>query len=778
MPLSLRTFGLPLILSFALQFATAAPVGDLGVYGEFPFDQTWQPEKEIPAPVFIGPSTEIERQMAIQVRQGLVQTLSFWQQHGLPNPPDVEGFYIVTDVRDLKVEKVLALFNPDIVDIKSHINREFAHLMNSRLVAFAAKFGARVMGATTNNEKAEIKKAIASFMFDKYAANRYLFTIPDILEAVNGGLTVRQAVLKKEKEVPTYPMQDNAFYGKFLRFDLHEILPLAGAMDLVAFDKILADAEKEALGEATLAESENKRATEDKAGAKKPSKIRITKAVIGVGLTYVAKNLTQLIDFPKFQKLMKQNHRRSPRIVLLPRSEQETLGSRISTLGDVSVSKHELGHHMAHTIHDSIHRLVDEVMADYLAAAPEQDPKIGEFFAKSSAEIAMSLSSKEPRTHENYLLGRSFARLAERGLLRDLSDETNIDQLSRKYQMANDYDAGDPLRTFLWKLRFESKLPSDVVDRMVIQVMGELDTLPTLMSSRTTTLLQARSVISTIRESWMTFRQKSHLISWIKEVQKEEIDQLAEKLTKEKVEAEAISLATMPEIARKREITKLVRAAQKEAQKSYIESQMSLIDATAKSVVNAHLAEREDKATARRLLWRKIGLGARPAIQADYVIPEFLRAMYRVAELQGPEAQAAVRKYAEITMNSSSIVVSVDGRAGGELVFMKSSISKLNSVARFRLNQIILKLKQLRSEHTATLLTQEDSIDRTETLETYNRLYGAQLERLQEFERTGSVFRLFAAHPVMSSASAMIRLVQKLRSNEGPVVSCRVLFAQ
>lgn len=776
---SSQRFSFLFVIAFA--FTTLSLAAETGgvrpseVFGSFPVDPSWHPEKEIPNPVFVGPSSEIERQMAAQVRNGLIQSLIFWQQHGLPNPPDVEGFYIVTDVRDLQVEQVLALFNPDIPNIKEHLNREYSHLFRSRLVAFATKIGARIMNVSQPIKLANLKTSIASFLFDKYASNRYLFSVPNILSSVNDGLTVREAILKKEKEVPTYPMQDNAFYGRFLRFDLHEILPLAEAADLQTYDKLLEDAEKEILEEALPRESSSEKLTNENSEKKEVSKIRTMKAAVGVGLTYVAKNLTHLVDFSTFQKLMKQNHRRSPRIVILPRSEQETLGSRISTLGDASVSKHELGHHIAHTIHDSIHRLIDEVMADYLAAAPEQDPKIGEFFAKSSGDIAKALLTKEARTHENYLMGRAFAKLAERGLLRDLSDETNIDQLNRKYQIANDYDAGDPLRTFLWKLRFESQLPADVVDRMVIQVMGELDKLPMLMSSRTSLLLQARGVISTIRESWMQMRQKSHLISWIKEVQKEEIDQLAEKLYLEKIAIIEKSFGGLQTKNLKRELKKLAAAARQEAQKSYLESQMSLIDATAKGVVTAHLSEREDKSTARRLFWRKFGFGARPAIQADYVIPEFLRAMYRVAALQGPEAQALVQKYAEFAMNSSSVIVAAKG-SPAELVFMKSSLVKLNPVARIRLNQIIANLAKLRSEHIQTTLAQQDTSDQSEILKVYNRLYGAQLERLQEFERTGSVYRLFSAHPVASSASAMFHFVQKLRNKETSIVSCQALF--
>ena len=99
----------------------------------------------------------------------------------------------------------------------------------------------------------------------------------------------------------------------------------------------------------------------------------------------------------KFKELEKEllTGEKSLKIVILPRSTQKTNDLEVSTLADFSVSTHEQGHHINHTLagDKNLHRIIDEVFADYLAAAPIDNPRIGEFFAKSSGVISERLKN-------------------------------------------------------------------------------------------------------------------------------------------------------------------------------------------------------------------------------------------------------------------------------------------------------------------------------------------------------------------------------------------------
>ncbi len=665
------------ILSVALLFTLpvfAAPKGE-----------DWNVEHEIPEFTLVGEVSDAERVLAKSLRQELLENLTYWKNHGLPNPPDLTGIYYMSNFQTMTVEDLIKAFNPNLPNVKEHIFAQYEHFKRSKLWSVIKYFEGVIKGGSASSKKkskktetAEVEKPVAApaetpaegakdakaekkldfaqMFFSQYVKLRYGFSTPDVIEDLTNGRKYSEVADAKSE------MVDNAFYAQTLRMDLTDVLPLAS--------------EKDVAGQV---------------------------------------DWNALIDTKKFMKIQKTTEI-TPRIVILPRSTQGANDMSVTTLADSTVTTHELGHHIITTMGEKrpVHRMIHEVFADYLAAAPTNDPKIGEFFAQASGTIAERLKggAKEEREIE---LVRAFERLAEKEVLRDMAEFSNIDTLDRSYRIANEYDGGNPLRKMMWELRKERQAKGDVeaLDEIVLDSLRDFSFLPSVMSTRTSLWLMVRSLITS---------GHSYLKLW----------NLKRKVTK--ALPAAIEFTPAENVAFKETISK-------------------------------EIAKLEAKKRSSRIFWQRLGMGKREAISADYVLPEFLRVMYRRAQAESPELAANLRSRAEQLMNSKSILVQTKSGTE-ELVFTRSRLDKMNLVARLKVKSILSRLEIIRPEITALTAAAESDEAVTPKLEKAKSTYARLLEGLQEYERTGSTFKLFWPHPFMDAFQGVISAYQYLRKKK------------
>jgi hypothetical protein len=422
-------------------------------------------------------------------------------------------------------------------------------------------------------------------------------------------------------------------------------------------------------------------------------------------------NLGSLINIDALNKEAKTG--KSRKIIILPRSTQQEGDAQISTLNDRSVLEHEAGHWFIHGLIGDrpIDTMLDEAGADYMYASSEDDPKIGVFFSQASAVIAERL--KHSQDPDDVHFADAMEKMAEKGYLRDLSEVSSIDSLDRSYKASEAHDAGNPVRSFIWQLRSQDKLGQ--VDQLMVSSLKDFSTLPSVISSRSNLVIGFRQVMMQINTVLRMALQEKKLENQGK--------------TQEDVEHDAKKIVT------------------------------ELID------------QKEDAARAKRLNDSWFGFTSqRPAIKADYVIPEFFRTFYRNAQKQAPQLLPLIRSLAEKAMHSESVIVKTKSGVD-EIVFVRSNLSKLNPVAMVRVNQLVNQLSDLRGQIESG---DGESPDSKKLL----GLYENQLEKVQEYERTGASRRLFFPHPVLGAGAKAIGLLTRKSDSKKSEELPKGLFTQ
>jgi hypothetical protein len=642
--------------------------------------QTWDPEHEIPQMVHIGKPSPEEIEFGKQFRAGLVKNITYWRDRGMPDPTDLDGLFHFSSYSDVSVLEIITALNPEIKDIRQHVIDQYDALLKSEFAFVLSrvyekvqkkeekktrKKSARVISVNPDEEddlvaaierekeKAALKENNVNdwynAIFDKYASIRYGFSVPHFYKAIVEGLTPA-AMNGQPKSAEKYLFSDNAFFGRFPRIDLTEGLVPATSNDPKR--KI------------PWSDSEY-----------------LTKGVFRL------KDLTQRSQNLSFY---------SRRIVILPRS-MENYGADISSLRDQTVGDHELGHHLNKFLarEKSLHRLVDEVLADFLAAAATDNPQIGAFFAQASGEVArrIAANSNGKLSDMDKKMIKAFNKIAEKGILRDLSENSDLDTIERFFGLPNDYDAGHPLRNFLWRLDHRSDVERAQFENLVLNTTEPFAALPKLTSRKADFLLMLRGLLVQLYH---------HL----------------------KVKEELKAMKIDPKDATKKEEE----------------------DATekAEAKIGIEEAKRSEKA---RSSWSR----NRPRVQADYVVPEYLRTMYRTSQVKAPELTSIVREEAEKTTNGSSMKIS-EGGGVQTLVFVKSSLDRLNLAARMRLWFLLRSMANKRAEFNVLAEKKDHSEEEEKRMTKLKNSYAKDLEHLGEYERTGSTFRLFFPHPVLATS--------------------------
>ncbi|MGE4233184.1 MAG: hypothetical protein AB7F43_07635 [Bacteriovoracia bacterium] len=628
-------------------------------------------DSELPPFTFIGKVSPAEKQLAAKLHESMRQGLIYWRDQGLPNPPDLDTLVYIGDVSKLRLREMLQLLNTRIPDAYEHLLKQYDFYRRSTLWIALGKL------APVLHIKAHILRRQA---FEMYANIRYGLVTEDFVEKLKANVTYEEA------NVPdSFPKSDNAYYVQLPKVDLTEVLHECQNCSDENFD------------------------------------------------------YNTLVDIPKLTEALEAE--KSPRIVVLPRTTQTVNDLEVTTLQDASVLRHELGHHKigklstSHiTVHGSsqMHRLVNEAFADYMAASPVNNPKIGEFFAKASLIVAQRLRDKTASI-DDQRLAEALQRLGERGVLRDLTDIFDMDDVSRNFVIANDYDAGHPLRTFIWKLR--NRVPEEKrnqLEKLVLDSLISFSDLPGLISNRTQLVLWGREALNMLHKYVRTRFNYWKLKFWARWKN--------EQVTEEDLEYQAAKLTS------------------------------TLFYELSKS------------STARRRFWQHLGLGSRDSIQADYVVPEFLKAMYREASKLGdPEISSIIEQESGSAMNSKVVVVETQS-GSNEISFLRNSLNKINFVARWRTNKLMGRMEEQRlainlleteykaAKHRAKQDPQRwtPEMERIESdIERVSSSYRWNMEAIQEYERTGSTYRLWVPRPVMSLLSLVFAPFSKLMSMFG-----------
>jgi hypothetical protein len=659
----------------------------------------WDPNLEIPEPVLIGTHTSAEIEEARKTRMNLISVLEYWRQKGLPNPPDLRGFYIITDVRNMTVEEVFRKLNPEIRDIRSHITDQYKSVKNSVLVKQVAKI-------FPIKDKNNVSDLISKSIFNFYCQIRYSIQIPNLVEAIENGWTFQKASEENSGKSSEFPMLDNAFYMQSRMFDVAEI----------------------------FLQSDDNQA--------------------------IRSSADDFINSKRLEEISSSPNRKRPVLVLLPRSAQGELGMSVSTLFDSSVSRHEVGHHMNHGLNPRIHRLVDEAFADYIAAVGAEEsnsnPKIGEFFATASGEIARKIKSNDQITPQEASLANAFAKLGEAGFLRTMNSNTTIDDLGRRTMLPDNYTAGNPLRNFLWTLRQSSGLDPSEADSLFISVQHEITKMPMFMSKK-------MSWSITVRETLVQFVKNNLIKNKLAEVKRK-----FEQANNEKIKTAESALIDQhlnnPEIVAEinkltpeklktfyKELAKLVHM---QAVEQVLNKNPQFLANEQDKIMSELIREEEARTKQRSVLEKLFNSRLRLRIQADYVIPETLRAYYRTSQSYPSEVQQAVIAAAEKVMNAKATIIPLDN-GEKEVIFVRESRLTSGPAENMgRIKSIIQSISNLRSEINALRqleLVQNLSEEQTKTLKMLLVNYSRQITFIQEYERAARTSALWDIRYVLQS---------------------------
>lgn len=630
----------------------------------------WSAEGEVPPITMSSNGTDADRIQAQAVRARMVENVQYWKDHGLPNPPDLKSVVYIPSYRGLKLRDFVTVLNPGFTDLTRHVEEQHAYFLKSRLFQLLVKFDkkmkvrrAKKRGEEGKNE--EDGPSFADSVFDRYAQIRYSVKIPDFYRHFSADATLDQIQESKEEAL----MHDNAFYTRSPQLDLTKVLKLWHPGD-------------EELSLSAL--------------------------------------MIDLFDNRELKRAMIDKTFFTPRIVIVPRTTQTAGDAAVSTLWDPTVTLHELGHHLGHSLaghrgkDENLDRIVDEVFADYLAASPTDDPEIGAFFAKASAIVAQRLENGEKDPASLYLAYK-LKKLSERGLLRSLRAKSDLDQLPRHYHTADDYTSGNPLRHLVWELRNVPGVDRADVERVYVDTLIEFGELPMLIAPKTNLVLGLRSLWQGLIETARISREEK---------------KLARELRVDVAKLDATAKQSLGFEAKKR--------------------------------YGQKLKQWEDRKLAWNQLMQKLGMGERPGIKADYVLPEFLRVLYRVAARRSPELMDPIREIGSRILGSHSVVI--DTSNGPELIFPRSIRNIWNPIERVYLAWLGRSTAAKREALIAanrewkTLTDAEDFDAESDeaknhplaaTLKKRRSTYARRIDQRANYERTGNPIRLVVAHPVM-----------------------------
>lgn len=384
------------------------------------------------------------------------------------------------------------------------------------------------------------------------------------------------------------------------------------------------------------------------------------------------------------------------RIVILPRTAQKVFGPNVSTLKDISVIAHEIGHHINRAIISPFenHLMIEEALADYLAAAGLKNPKIGSFFAAVTSGDIQNLVVASTSGESAEKLQEAASIILSKSMIRSLDTMATMDSVPRVFAYQEEHDAGDPARRFLWQVRLGLKGQEAEFDRIVLRSIRAYAERPIVIATQTDALLSFRAKIMELRRFLKSFHQTMKAKIF---------------LNRDLKISENMAVARL---------------------------------------INQNDAQIELRRGKLRSIFRPFGLALRPKIPADYVIPEFFRVVYRESASL-PAIQAVVKAEAEKAMNSSSFEVTLED-GSRELVFARNRLATLNPLARRRVQTLIRRQHMLLKQFLAG---DQNNPDR-ELLENY----GTTLQAIQEYERTGRTYRLFWPYPTVAIAKAVLKI--------------------
>lgn len=382
--------------------------------------------------------------------------------------------------------------------------------------------------------------------------------------------------------------------------------------------------------------------------------------------------------------------RQNRRILVYPNAPG-TRGPNLSILQDASVVRHELGHAMVRTLVmeallGGISHSLDEVAADYLATSETDDPVLGVFFAKQHREVAEILR-QTARTFEQRMLVEGLLRVAKQGFIRDMREKVSIDELARLKDTNDIYQTGRPLRGFLWQLRGQHG--AAVVDRLLVKAISDTAGLPSTVTENALREILLRQKFADDREHKAWEKIRATVTDDENPTDKATLDELVAK----RVELE-----------------------------------------------NTRDKFEED---VRALRLQRLAEGKtpfRPLVAGDYMIPEFLRALYRVCRNEGlTEVAESVRLLGGKLMNSTPVVIEIAGEAA-ELVFFRRPEYVNDAAVRTKLADLLrqrhkLQVQLMAWEKVPRLVSRKKTVPARED-------YAAALDRLIAFERSGRPSRL------------------------------------
>jgi len=392
------------------------------------------------------------------------------------------------------------------------------------------------------------------------------------------------------------------------------------------------------------------------------------------------------------------------KIVILPRTTQQVGDLELTTLKDPSVVLHEQGHFQNFTAYGDggqFDRSLDEAVADYIAASSENDPKIGAWFAQVSQVVADRLKA-EGSNPENDKLIAAMERIADKKVLRDLSKIQTIDDLPRFYSIAEEHGAADPVRTILWQTR-TSLSPDEQLefDHGLIRAIHNFSEIPDWTSTRLDVYLGFRSIYAKLRELVKA--------KW------------GEKVLEGK-------LGRAPNPAEKAELAKQIREKRESTE------------------AKAKAAFQRDK---------YLGSKQAPPIPSDYVLPEFARALYSEL-LASPRIAKIFRWKAERALDAKSYVFETKG-GRKSLMLVSQRTSWLDPITKVKLQRSFEKIEflkdQIRAARQAIQQMESSDVDAAASELQLNGLlktFTAELEHVQEYQRTGSMARAFTPHPTLT----------------------------
>lgn len=676
-------------------------------FSVFADSASWDVEKAVPKVTVIGEESPQYEAAAEKMRARLVEQLTYWRDRGLTRPPELEGVYIFSEPGEVKVKKVMEVLNPSMSNFMAHFiaqrtaleNSEFVRVLKFQVRKIAEKQAAKAKKGKKSWLQIEAADGLIDWLFDYYCLIRYGFAVEGTFAAVT-----EDGRLVDSKPALFSPGRDNAIYGRFPRIDLSDILLPAQVED-------------------------------EEAGKIRPQDWVRVSALNAI-----------------FRDQSKASSLYSRRIVILPRTTEGTDPSDIETISSVSdptIDRHENGHHMNSTLardHQGLHRMLEEIYADYLAQAPTGNPIVGQFFAEASGIVAARLKSRTDLNPDEVRLMRSLERLGERGQLRTFETDKTISTIDRSHIMSNSYDGGDPARGFLWRIRGQLTPEQQLrFDELTIKVIQEVGRVPAVVSRNASYALMVRGFIRSLIKKVETSRQLKKVFA----EEGPEIEVAFEMATEHIINNPELlqEIVTSPNQKGKAEAILRRVAAEVVTPDGFnasVEAEMRAGD---------RIRKKENRSKWVRGFLSLIGLDARARVEADYVLAELFRTYASLAQKEYPELRALIVQEAGVAMNATPKEYQLqDGSL--EIVFVKRSWTPAFWLARNKLARILETRAGLREDWEA-LQAARSSMDPEEFAgyaAVLEERYARNLEGLQEFERTNSLRRLYAPFPLMRMA--------------------------